>query len=60
MQLQYCYDKLSNTVCVESEEEEAEEEQVETHTSPEPAQDSAPYYESPPVRYVHLQVRAPT
>lgn len=43
-------------VCVESEEEEAEEEQVETHTSPEPAQDSAPYYEPPPVRYVHVQV----
>lgn len=42
-------------VCViESEEEEAEEEQVETHTSPEPAQDNAPYYEPPPVRYVHV------
>ncbi|KAK2824817.1 hypothetical protein Q7C36_018744 [Tachysurus vachellii] len=33
----------------ESEEEEAEEEQGEAHTSPEPAQDTAPYYEPPPV-----------
>lgn len=43
-------------MCVESEEEEAEEEQVETHTSPEPAQDSTTYYEPPPVRYVQVHM----
>lgn len=43
-------------VYVESDEEEAEEEQVETHTSPEPAQDSTPYYEPPPVRYIQVHM----